>query len=339
MLKIFEDSCALRIGVLGMNFKTAPLELREKISKGVERLIGEKGLFFRFSSVVLSTCNRTEVYFSGEDLAYVHSEILRVFRLGVEGSFEHHFYSYFGIDCFAHLCKVTSGLDSAMLAETEIQRQVKVAYECAAKYGAFPPVLHYVFQKALKVGRETRNRLSSSFSSPSLFSMIWRLSKETFSDLSGVNILFVGFSELNRQLMTLFARKGAKKLTVCTRTPLELFSLEALVVGREILERWEDFPLIICATKANQYLLHGPGKPGRLIFDLSVPRCVDPSIGKISQLYNMEEINELMQALQQKLSASIEETEDWIRSMVIRLAQIYRDKVIRVVPDKLVLVP
>lgn len=326
MLRLLEDSCALQIGVLGINFKTASLDLREKISRRAEKLVGEPGIFFRSPMVVLSTCNRTEMYFSGEDLSQIHSDLLEIFRSKIEGSFEHFFYSYFGIDCFTHLCKVTAGLDSAILAETEIQRQVKLAYEQAVKAVSLPPNLHYVFQKALKVGKEVRNRVSFTFSSPSLTSAIWQLSRRFFSDIFSRKVLFVGYSDLNRQLMTSFLQRKMKHLTLCTQNPSDIHFSEVSIVGREILRSWTDFDLVICASKADQYLIRSPGGPKHLVFDLSVPRNVDPLIANTSQLYNIEQIHNLIESHQKEHSAHLMQEDLILRSTVRRLAQIYRNK-------------
>ncbi|MCC6128026.1 MAG: glutamyl-tRNA reductase, partial [Chlamydiae bacterium] len=191
MLQLIEHSCALQIGVLGVNFKTASLDLREKISRHARALSEEKSFSFHSAVIVLSTCNRTEIYFAGDNLPRIHGDLLALFRSAIDTPFEPHFYSYFGLDCFTHLCRVSSGLDSAIMAETEIQRQVKVAYERASQRSLLPSSLHYVFQKALKVGKEVRNQLAPSFISPSLFTAIWRLSKEFFEDLPSRKLLFV----------------------------------------------------------------------------------------------------------------------------------------------------
>src|SRR5207244_4328762 len=143
---------------------------REAIARAAQSLSGEKGIFFQHPIVVLSTCNRTEIYFSAENLAEAHSDLLAHFRKQIEEPFEHRLYSYFGIDCFAHLCRVASGLDSAILAETEIQRQVKVAYAAGR---VLPSCLHYIFQKALKVSKGMRNQMA--ISSPTLYTTLWQL--------------------------------------------------------------------------------------------------------------------------------------------------------------------
>src|SRR5690606_30288580 len=129
--------------------------------------------FFPYPIVILSTCNRAEIYFSGEDLAAVHSHLLSFLRAGVDVPFERTFYSFFGIDCFFHLCKVASGLDSAIFAESEIQGQVRVAYANAKKLSS---CLHFVFQKALKISKEIRSYQHSQ-GSFQLYSALWRLAE------------------------------------------------------------------------------------------------------------------------------------------------------------------
>ena len=108
---------------------------------------------------MLSTCHRTEIYFSALNLAEAHSEILQVLRREIALAFEHELYSYFGFDCFLHLGYVVSGLDSVIIAESEIQRQVKVAYEEVQWYYPLPSCLHFLFQKSLKIGKEKRGNI------------------------------------------------------------------------------------------------------------------------------------------------------------------------------------
>src|SRR5690554_1094898 len=120
----------LSVGVLGVNHKTANLPLREAIARAVVNL---KSIFLPLQIVILSTCNRTEIYFSAEDLTEGHSHLLSFLRKAIDVPFEQAFYSFFGMDCFFHLCRVAAGLDSAIFAESEIQRQVRVAYSTSEK--------------------------------------------------------------------------------------------------------------------------------------------------------------------------------------------------------------
>ena len=325
MLRLFNESCALKMGVLGINFKTASLHLREFIARGADRLSGEKGLFFPHPTVLLSTCNRTEIYFSGDDLASVHSELLALLRLYIDEPFEYRLYSYFGIDCFAHLCRVASGLDSAILAETEIQRQVKVAYLQSAQRSRLPPCVHYAFQKALKVGKTVRSSLSLE-RSPSLAGTIFTLSKAFWGDLASVNVLFVGYSELNRSLASYFLHRGVTDLTLCTKDPTRVKQSGCIVVGREVLPEWHQFQLVICASKAGEYLISNGSRSRHLLFDLSVPRNIDPAVGLSSQLYNIEQINQFMEHSQLAQSIDLDRCEEFVKTSVLNLARIYRDK-------------
>src|SRR5689334_5882365 len=137
----------MQIGLLGINHKLATIPLRESIAKAFLK---------RFSmgrtvaqSVLLLTCNRAEIYFSGEDLASLHQDLLQTLREEVDEEFEQKCYSFFGRDSFLHLAHVTSGLDSAVLYETEIQGQVKCAYETAKMSSSLSKELHFLFQKCL----------------------------------------------------------------------------------------------------------------------------------------------------------------------------------------------
>src|SRR5262249_51645888 len=122
----------MRIGVVGINHKLADLKLRETLAKACQRRFGPgQSTHGSHTFILLSTCNRTEVYFSSEDLAQSHSYFLSILNQEVDEDFDQKLYSYFGKDCFLHLSRVTSGLDSAIVAETEIQGQVKSAYENA----------------------------------------------------------------------------------------------------------------------------------------------------------------------------------------------------------------
>src|SRR4051812_9744096 len=120
----------MRVGIVGINHKLADLKLRERLAKACQKRFGPfQAVHGDHHFILLSTCNRTEVYFSSDDLAATHSYLLSILRTDVEEEFDHKLYSYFGTDCFSHLTRVTSGLDSAIIAETEIQGQVKTAYE------------------------------------------------------------------------------------------------------------------------------------------------------------------------------------------------------------------
>lgn len=321
------SGCFLKIGVIGVNFKTADLALREKMARAAEDLMGEKALFFRHPTIVLSTCNRLEVYFSSKDLAEAHNDLLSFFKLRINGSFEQKLYTFFGYDCFSHLCFVASGLDSAILAETEIQRQVKNAYRNAHRVLALPSVLHYVFQKALRVSKQLRSRLVVEQGAPTLFGTLFHLMKGHFQDLSKIQILLVGNSEINRGFASFLERKKVKGYTFCTRAPSKV---RGKAVGREELKSWNRYDMISSASYAKEFLIQGGSKREHLIFDLSVPRNVDPNVEKNSlvKLYNIEEIDQMIEQKTVARNVSLKQFEKWVQDYVLKLALAYRKRLL-----------
>lgn len=303
----------LSIGVLGVNYKVADLGFREEIARAAEILRGVKGLFFPYPTVLLSTCNRTEVYFSAPDLAEAHGELLSHLRLKMQGPFEHKLYSYFGLDCMTHLCRVTAGLDSAILAETAIQRQVKTAYQESKQLNS---ALHFAFQKALKVGKNLRTKLHMQ-KGPTLYNALWQL-----AEWNKKKIFLVGFSEINRGLLSFLSHKGSFEITLCTKKPSQVRLEHAQVVDRLALNHWNAYDIIVAASKADQFLIQGKSSPHQIIFDLSVPRNVDPQVGGI--IYNIEAIHAWIQK-ERSISDPIH-MDEMITENALKLVQMYRFK-------------
>src|SRR3990167_3799888 len=284
---------ALRVGVVGVSFKTAGLLLREAVAKSAKNFIGEKGVFFPHPTVLLTTCNRTEIYFSGKDLAQVQSDVMALLCRYGSLSFGPHLYSYFGLDCFAHLCRVTAGLDSALLGETEIQRQVKVAYAKACEQFILPSCLHYLFQKGFKVAKTVRQYLSIEQGMSPLFERLRQLGEQTIGPLKKRKVLLVGYSAVHRALASYLMRHGIKDIVFCTRDPTQVSTWSAH--GRDLWRHWHAYDLISCASAADDFLIRGSGKPGQVLFDLSVPRMIDPKVtSRGATLYNVEQIAKKM---------------------------------------------
>lgn len=319
--------CLLRVGVIGMSFKTAELQLLEQVSRAATNLIGERGLFFKHPTVVLSTCNRTEIYFSTLDLAEAQGDILSFLRSQIDGVFEHKLYSYFGINAFSHLCRVAAGLDSAILAESEIQGQVRAAYVKSSSVIAMPSCLHYVFQKGLKVAKEVRSQAFLGKSSATLYGTLWQLATDALGDLKKRSILLVGYSEINRGFASFLVHRGIHSFWLSTTNPETVCLDRAIVCGRGVLSQWNAYDLIVCASFSKQHLITGEGKGG-LIFDLSVPRNVDPAVGGVS-LMNIEQIHQLIEKKQKNQRLALAECEAFVEKSALHLARLYRAKIER----------
>lgn len=289
----------MQIGVIGLNHKSADLSLREKLAiLSLKRFGPECSYHGLLPYVLLTTCNRTEIYFSSPDLAVTHTYFLNILREGISEEFEHTIYSYFGPDCFFHLARVTSGMDSAIMGETEIQGQVKQAYEKAAQYRPLSSELHYLFQKCLKIGKEVRQ---TSFG-PAIEETIFTLSEAKLGNLANKNILLVGISEINLRILKFFILKNLKNITLCNRTNRRAQEIATkyhlAYLPWEERELMASFDLQIYGTKAPHYLLRKENAlehlgDKKVIIDLSVPRNVDPALSALDgiTLLNIDEIN------------------------------------------------
>lgn len=311
----------MRVGVLGANFKTAQLGLREALSLACQKKMTAFSEIVRKNAcVILSTCNRVEIYFSAPDLAEVHSDILQVLKEEIGDPFEQQLYSYFGIDCFMHLAQVTAGLDSAIVAESEIQRQVKISYEKALLHYSLPGCMHYLFQKSLKVGKYIRSHFSLSLNEITIPKLLFDMGRVQYPDLQNVPVLFVGNSQINRQIISYFKHKGLNDLTVCSRSLqrtqelIEQKGVSLLPWGQ--LKSWHRYPWVICGSTASHYVITKTQAQvqTRLICDLSMPRTVDPEVASSSclTLFNMEQLIHSIQQRQQKNEQAFQEAKQTI---------------------------
>lgn len=326
----------MHIGILGINHKSADLWLREILAKGCQRRFGsDNSMHPCFAYVLLSTCNRTEIYFSSSDLAQTHTYLLAILRSEVEGEFEHRIYSYFGRDCFAHLACVTAGVDSALIGETEIQGQVRRAYEGAAEIKRLSPELHFLFQKCLKIGKNIRTKRVLTHGLPSIEEAILQASENVLGDLRCRRILFVGVSEINHKIFVRFKERGFHLITFCNRTDEKTERLAeqegVKVLVWEELEQWESFDLTIFGTKSPDFLISSASPMGgrRVIIDLSVPRNVDPQLGRHKQitLLNVDQLSRMVERGQRMRASELVHLEtEAIGSVVERQMMIFKLK-------------
>ncbi len=248
----------MHIAVSGISYKSADLSIREKWIAQYKNIPG---------TVLLITCNRCEIYSSGPLPENLNSH-----------------YCYYDFDCFFHLCLVASGLDSAELAETDIRRQIKQAYERASIHD-LPSSLHFLFQKSLKVGKEVH---SSLFSHHSLMKTEKLIAKYL---LPYELLLFIGSSQINRKIIELLLDRG-KKITLASRHLPNPFLKKRGIsfIPMEEVDSWWRYEAIVAATHNRGYLIEPHPNPStQIIIDLSVPRCANPKVGVV--IFNMDQLN------------------------------------------------
>lgn len=311
----------MRVGVVGINHKLADLKLREKLAKACQKWFGAlQAVHDNHYFVLLSTCNRTEIYFSSQDLATTHTYLLGILRVEVEEEFDHKLYSYFGVDCFCHLTRVTLGLDSAIIAETEIQGQVKLAYENTSDYHTLPGDLHFLFQKALGIAKKLRSELQLGRGMPNLEHAILQTGKYIFQMPENARLLFVGASDINQKILMFLKSKSFKNMTLCNRSDDLASALAKQYDVKHMawsqLSHWHEYDWVIFGTKSPDYLITQQEISQRtisekLIMDLCVPRNVEPKVGQDSRitLLNIDQINRLLKTRYHRMTHMLAEAE------------------------------
>lgn len=330
----------MQIGVLGINHKFGKLCFRERFALVFESVFEKKkSSVENYSHVLLVTCNRTEVYFSSDNLQRIYEYLQRevCLRLHLSKSM---LYSHFGYECFKHLSRVTAGLDSVIFAETEIQGQVKKAYARASNARSLSKELHFLFQKSFQIGKSVRSLLNFQREKYGYEEAIFYAGKKLWKDFEQCKTLFVGASEVNRGILRGFVTRGIEHVTVCNRTEdygIEFANREgAYFLPWKSLTFWHHYDLIVFGTKSPLPLLslkdvppYGIGK--KLIIDLSVPRNVDTDLKKYSQIHlmSMDEINFILEKNKKRKDREIFSAEKLIESFVEKLMFSYHAREIR----------
>ncbi len=309
----------MQVGIIGINHRLADLKLRELLAKACERRF-KTVIYPNHTSLLLSTCNRTEIYFSSADLADTHSNILDVLRQEVLEPFDTQLYSFFGLDCFTHLSKVTAGLDSACVAETEIQGQVKNAYEWGRFNQKLPSDLHYLFQKSLAIGKHVRSSLHIPSGLPTFEDALYEMALQHLPQIHSARVLFVGASAINKNLINFFKSKN-HNLSLYSKSKQNL-SIPLI----QNLSEWESFDAIIFGSKSTDYLIKEAPSSHKLVFDLSVPRNVDPSLSSLT-LYNIDDVQRHLISSRQTLEHLLEEGQSIIHTLSKRHFELYQNKI------------
>lgn len=294
---------------LGLNHRTTPLELRERLafaaSRQPEAAQQVKSLPGFEECVVLSTCNRVELYSAcdredaAEALTSLHDYLLGHFDLTGEQREAVTCYKLSHSDAARHLFRVVSGLDSMVLGETEIFGQVKAAYDVALKAGATGRALNKLFQRAFSVGKQVRNETTIQRGSTSVGSVAVEVAEKIFGSLRECRVLLIGAGDMSRTCAQSLLSRGARSIIISNRSHDRAVEL-AREMGGEALhfDGWEravqDVDIIISSTSAPHFVVTPQlvepvmrkrhGRP-LYVIDIAVPRDVDPGVNDIEEVY------------------------------------------------------
>lgn len=325
----------MQIGIIGINHKLANVDLRDSFAKACEKKFHPSSSNHQGHSLIrLSTCNRTEIYFTSLDLAETHSYILNILKQEISAvDFDQKLYSYFGYECFNHLSRVTSGLDSACIAETEIQGQVKTAYEAALNWLRLPYDLHYLFQKSLAIGKQIRSTLNLGRGLPDLRDAVLDAGCDFFGSLDNIKILFVGASSINEKIASHKKFAGCHLMTRSEERGRELEQKLPLISIPWDLSAWTNYDWVIFGAKGSDFLI-GPSSQlslpsKKLLIDLSVPRNVDPALEDhpLITLLNIDQINRHLSIRQKELKASLKQADSLIATLTERHLELWHQKI------------
>lgn len=329
----------MRVGIIGINHKLGSLNIREKLAQACQRsFVTGCATHDDHTFILLTTCNRTEIYFASEDPSLAQSYLLQVLRNEIDDEFDQKVYTFFGLDCFIHLARVTAGLDSAIIAETEIQGQVKAAYENAANSISLPSELHYLFQKSLRIGKQVRADLLMHRGMPDIEHAIYQTGMHFFSSMQEAKILFVGASDVNCKILAFLKAKNLQNITLCNRSQPRA-ERAATAYGLQVLQwnglsNWHNFNWIIFGTKSPHHLIGSSDFPKhcighKLIIDLSVPRNVEPKLGRDQRitLLNIDQIDRILKVRKQQISQTLVEAEQMANSAARHYVEAFSQKV------------
>ena len=315
--------------VVGLNHKTAPLSVRERASVQPEELPAVLAHLSRHAREVmlLSTCNRTEVYLAGVD-----GDPLSAFEGAWGHALRDHLYLYRGEPAATHLYRVAAGLDSLVVGETQIQGQVKRAWQDAHARGHTAALLNKVAQGALAAGKKVRTVTGIGDKAVSVSGAAVDLAASVLGDMRDRHALVLGAGETAELTLTHLRAAGVRHVTVVNRTVERARLLADKLGGRACAAEYlhEVLPeadVVIASSSAPHYVL-GPQRvaeamglrPERPMFiiDISVPRIVDPAVGNVpgAHLYNLDDLTRLVERNLAERAALVPQAEGIIAAEV-----------------------
>ncbi|MDJ0618551.1 MAG: glutamyl-tRNA reductase [Calothrix sp. MO_192.B10] len=340
----------MNIAVVGLNHKTAPVEIREKLSipeAQIEQAIAHLCNYPHICEVaILSTCNRMEIYVALVSAPEAIQEVIEFLshhsQLSID-ELKQHLFTLLQQDAAIHLMQVSSGLDSLVLGEGQILSQVKRAYQLGQDYKGIRRILHQLFKQAITVAKRVRTETSISKGAISISAAAVELAQVKVKHLSSYRIAIVGAGKMARLLVKHLLSKGVTQISLVNRsleqaqelanqlsqTNIQCYPLTEMMAV--ILKS----DLVFTSTAATEPLLNraklqtliNPNQP-LMLFDISVPRNVDADVNALAhvQVFNVDDLKTVvaqnqearqqaaMQA-QELIEVEVEAFRTWFRSL------------------------
>jgi glutamyl-tRNA reductase len=304
----------MSVFVAGLSYKTAPVALREQLAVAPSKL-GCHGCRLKVVAgldelVLLSTCNRVEIYGVAPT---VNGNVKSIFQLLAKFPCDvrEHLYVHEGEQALRHLFTVASGLDSMVLGETEITGQIKDAYDRAQTAGLTGRVLNRAFQKAFSTAKEVRTKTAIGRGATSVGSVAVELAEKIFrQDLSKQTVMIIGAGKMGEACVRHLAKKGAQSILVSNRSFDRAQTLAAEFNGQAIrfddcLKAMAAVDIVVSSTGCPETILHREqveqlmtARRNRPLFliDIAVPRDIDPDVQNLENvyLYNIDDLEAIV---------------------------------------------
>lgn len=324
------------VGLIGISHQTALLEIREQLVISKEEI---PGMYEYLNStcgisgiMVLSTCNRTEMYFEIESsqindkkafLDKVSDACIAYFKQ--PQSIKEYFYSHTDLDCARHLFRVNTGLDSLLIGEYQIVSQIKEAFSYVDNTAMIGPELTRMVHKAFEAGKEVRTRTSINKGAISVSSAAVELASKKLGCLSNITALTVGSGETGTIVALNLSKKGCVNNWVTNRTQGKAEQLADRVNGKlvafeDYLSALKDVDMVTFTTGSQRFLLNKEmakqvmeqrqNKP-LMVLDLSNPRNVESTVGEVEGItvFDLDHMEEVVKANFEKRKGKLDEAE------------------------------
>ncbi len=291
----------MKLNLIGLNHKTAPLGIREKFvfpSDLISHALLDLKKNTSAEAVILSTCNRTEIYFRAKTPDKVY-QWLADFHQVKMSKLKKHLYIYQKQEVVMHAYRVASGLDSMFLGETQILGQMKQASKIADFAGVQGKFLNHFFQKVFETAKEIRTKTHIGSSTTTIATTILTIAKKIFGDISQTRIIFVGAGEITEMCAKYFIQHNPKNISIANRSIQKGRALakkingEACLIG-EINEQLHNYDIVISST-GSQLPIIGLGMVERaitsrkhrpmLLVDLAIPRDIENEVTKLDDIF------------------------------------------------------
>ncbi|MED3644434.1 glutamyl-tRNA reductase [Caldifermentibacillus hisashii] len=353
---------------VGLNYKTAPVEIRGRLSFQEAELIAAMLTLKKRKSilenVIVSTCNRTEIYAVVDQLHtgryYIKEFLAEWFHIERE-QFESHLYIYENQKAVEHLFNVSCGLDSMVIGETQILGQVRSSFFKAQESNSVGTVFNQLFKQAITVAKKAHTETDISSNAVSVSYAAVELAKKIFGQLHNKHILIIGAGKMGKITIQNLLGSGAGKISVVNRTVEKAMDLAKEIGGKAY--SLESLPscltkadIVISSTGSNHYVIHAEmmatvekmrkGRP-MLFIDIAVPRDIDPEIDQFESvfLYDIDDLEGVVEAnlqerqraatkIQSFITDEIAIFQDWVNTLgVVPLISSLREKALTIQAD------